>query len=197
VPFRAPADVVVKQLDDTNWEVREALEYAGLRQEWTVPVGSGTDFASVPRVFVWFLPRYGRYTRAAILHDHLWRRCAATGQMRWVDADGVFRRAMRELGVPFLRRWMMWSAVRWAALLKPRGREGWLSEAPRVLLFTLLGAPFVVPAAVIIVASLALFWLVEWLVYVPLRVGEVVQRRVLHRSPKRVNAPHLDALRST
>ena len=49
----------------------------------------------------------------------------------------------------------------------------------------------------IIVASLALFWLLEWLVYVPLRVGEVVQRRLLHRAPKRVNAPHLDALRST
>jgi hypothetical protein len=27
-----------------------------------------TDFASIPRVFVWFLPRYGRYTLAAIYH---------------------------------------------------------------------------------------------------------------------------------
>ena len=197
MPFREPSDVVVQQLDDSNWEVRQALRYEGLRQEWTVPAGSGTDFASVPRVFVWFLPRYGRYTKAAILHDLLWRRFAATGEMRWVDADGVFRRAMRELGVPFLRRWMMWTAVRWAALFKPRGREGWLGQAPRVLLFTVLAAPFVLPPAAVIVVALALFWFLEWLVYVPLRLSALVQRRFMHRSPKRVNAPRLDALRST
>ncbi|MBA2624722.1 MAG: DUF1353 domain-containing protein [Acidimicrobiia bacterium] len=105
------------------------------------------------------------------MHDLLWRTRTACGEMRWVDADGVFRRAMRELEVPFLRRWTMWTAVRWAALLKPRGREGWLDEFPRVLLTTLIAAPFVLPPAAVIVVALALFLVFELLVYVPLRLG--------------------------
>jgi hypothetical protein len=42
---------------------------------------------------VWFLPRYGRYTKAAILHDHQWRDLATNGEISWVDADALFRRA--------------------------------------------------------------------------------------------------------
>jgi hypothetical protein len=126
VPFPEGSVVVVKQVDDRNWEVREALRYRANREVFEVPVGQGTDFASVPRPFVWFLPRYGAYTMAAILHDYLWRVRAANGKMRWIEADGVFRRAMRELHVPFLRRWIMWGAVRWAALFKPGGRSGWI-----------------------------------------------------------------------
>ena len=91
---------------------------------------------SVPRIFVWFLPRYGRYTKAVILHDYLWRVRAKNGTLDYVDADGIFRRAMRELGVPFMKRWIMWAAVRWGALFKPGGRKGWLRESPRVVLVT-------------------------------------------------------------
>jgi Protein of unknown function (DUF1353) len=57
-----------------------------------------TDFASVPRVFVWFLPRYGRYTKAAILHDYLWREAVPAGKLRLAEADVIFRHAMHELG---------------------------------------------------------------------------------------------------
>lgn len=141
MPFSDDAEVVVKQIDDENWEVRQVLRYEGQTDSFMVPIGSPTDFASVPRVFVWFLPRYGSYTMAAILHDYLWRARAAKGTMDWVDADGVFRRAMRELDVPFLRRWIMWAAVRWVALFKQRGRKGWWPEAFRVLLFSLLALP--------------------------------------------------------
>lgn len=42
---------------------------------------------------------------AAIVHDLLWREYARTGRISYHDADGMFRRAMRELDVPFLRRW--------------------------------------------------------------------------------------------
>jgi hypothetical protein len=87
-------------------------------------VGMETDFASVPRVFVWFLPQYGRYTKAAVLHDYLWRDAVPAGQLTLAEADGISRRAMWELGVPFLRHWMMWGAVRIGALIKPGGRQG-------------------------------------------------------------------------
>ena len=187
MPFEIPDDVVVKQVDDENWELRSELHYRGKVDRWSVPVGSGTDFASVPRVFVWFLPRYGRYTKAAILHDFLWRTRAADGQMSWVDADAVFRRAMRELGVPFLRRWIMWAAVRWAALTKPRGFDGWWREAWRVVLVTLVAMPFVAPPALLILLSLVLFWVFEAIVYVPLKIAER-----LRPSAKPAVAPQLD-----
>ena len=99
----------------------------------------------------WFLARscgsflgYGRYTRAAILHDYLWRFRVgnATDPVSRRDADRLLRRVMRELGVPFLRRWIMWTAVRWAGLTKPDGRRQWLRDAPQVLLVTVVALPF-------------------------------------------------------
>jgi len=123
VGFSQGAEVLVRELDAKNWEVREAFSYTGKSETFDVPVGMHTDFASVPRVFVWFLPRYGRYTLAAVLHDYLWRCRASKGRMAYVDADGTFRRAMREEGVPFLTRWMMWAAVRWGALQAERERR--------------------------------------------------------------------------
>jgi len=57
--------------------------------------------------------------------------------------------------------------------------------------------PIIGPLDDVIVVALALFWVFELLVYVPLRLGAVFQERVLHRTAKRVNAPSLDALRST
>jgi hypothetical protein len=187
MPFEIPDDVVVKQVDEENWELRSLLAYRGKVDRWEVPVGSGTDFASVPRAFVWFLPRYGLYTRAAILHDFLWRTRAAAGEMSWIDADAVFRRAMRELGVPFLRRWIMWAAVRWAALTKPGGLRGWWREAWRVVLVTLVAAPFVVPPGLLILLSLVLFWVLEAILWIPLKIAERVRPRA-----KEVVAPSLD-----
>src|SRR4029450_10564361 len=107
-------------------------------EDFVVPEREGTDFASVPQIFVWFLPRYGRYTKAAILHDYLWRVAVPRGQIDRLQADGIFRQAMRELEVPFLRRWIMWAAVRWGALAKQDGRKGWWKDVWRVVICTLV-----------------------------------------------------------
>ena len=72
-PFRG--EVVVRQVEDDpefkRWELMEPLSYRGKHEEWTVPPRFLTDFASVPRVVTWLIPRYGRYTKAAIVHDYL------------------------------------------------------------------------------------------------------------------------------
>jgi hypothetical protein len=185
MPFSPDAEVVVKQLDNENWEVKATLRYAGASDSFEVPIGQGTDFASVPRLFAWFLPRYGSYTMAAILHDYLWRECAAKGEMDWVDADGLFRRAMRELKVPFVRRWIMWTAVRWAALFKPRGRRGWLRESWRVVLFTLVAAPFVLPPAVLILIALLLFYVLELLAWAAIEGVSAVRSRIQRDRPRK------------
>jgi Protein of unknown function (DUF1353) len=129
VGFDPDSTVDVRQFDEQTWTILRPFTYHGTMENFEVPAQGRTDFASVPRVFVWFLPRYGRYTRAAILHDYLWSVAVPAGRVTRLDADGIFRAAMRELGVPFLRRWIMWAAVRWGALAKPDGRRGWWKEA--------------------------------------------------------------------
>lgn len=187
--FPPDSTVDVRALDSTTWETLRALTYHGNTDDFVVPEHERTDFASVPRVFVWFLPRYGRYTKAAILHDHLWRVAVPNGLSR-LDADGIFRQAMRELGVPFLRRWIMWAAVRWAALTKPDGRREWWKEAWRVLLVTFVALPITLPATLVIVLTLPVFYLVELLTWLPLRITHLIRIRA-GRPAKTVNAPTL------
>jgi Protein of unknown function (DUF1353) len=189
--FSEDSRVVVEQLDDERWAVRQPFSYRGQRDTYEIYDGMQTDFASVPRPFVWFLPRYGRYTRAAIVHDLLWREWASQNRMDWIDADGIFRRAMRELGVPFLRRWIMWAAVRWGALFKPNGLRRWWREAPRVLLVTILAAPIVVPPGLLILVAMAIFYVLEQLVWVALKLAQVVRNAIRRPSDKEVNAPGL------
>ncbi len=195
MPFTPDSEVVVRQIDETNWELRTTLRYEGKVDRFEVPVGQATDFASVPRPFVWFLPRYGAYTKAAILHDYLWRELAAKGEMDWVDADGLFVRAMRELRVPFLRRWIMWTAVRWAALFKPRGRIGWWRESWRVILATLVTLPFVLPPAILVVVAWVGFFVLGLLAWLLIEAGSRVRSAVQEHRPRReIVLPRLDLM---
>jgi Protein of unknown function (DUF1353) len=190
--FTPDSEVRVKELEGSDWELLRILEYKGNRDHYEVPEGLETDFASVPRVFVWFLPRYGRYTKAAILHDYLWREAVPAGELTLAEADGIFRRAMWELGVPFLRRWMMWGAVRVGALVKPGGRKGWLRDSWRVIPLLLLALPIVGPPALVILVALAVFYLVELLVYVPQKLFGRKARAPQDPAAKEVNAPALE-----
>lgn len=157
--------VLVRQFDDTDWRLEEEVVYAGRTDTFTVPAGTLTDFASVPRVFAWLVPKYGRYTAAAVLHDHLVRVERPAGRISPRDADGLFRRAMRELGVPFLQRWFMWGAVRLGSLTDRDGRPGWLRDAPAVLLVLLVALPVVAVPTLAVTVGLLLFGLLELVAY--------------------------------
>jgi hypothetical protein len=61
MPF-AGDGVVVRRLDDENWALVRPLVYRGNTDTFTVPGDFVTDFASVPRIAVWLIPRFGRYT---------------------------------------------------------------------------------------------------------------------------------------
>lgn len=79
-----------------------------------------TDLASIPSFLRWFENSYGCHTLAAIIHDRLIRDVPNSGALGSdALADRFFRLMMREAGVPWLKRWIMWSAValrsRWAA----------------------------------------------------------------------------------
>jgi hypothetical protein len=120
--------------DPYRWTMREPLAWSGeFRHEphtFTVPASAAapftTDLASVPRSLTWLFPRYGKYTKAAVVHDFL---CQSFGAepadgtdasllplTDRSDADELFRALMGQLGVPKLRRFLMWAAVSWATL---------------------------------------------------------------------------------
>ena len=102
---------------------RQASESYVIPQEW---IPFETDLASVPRFLTWLVPRYGRYTKASLIHDYL---CSTAdpkvgSPTDRFKADEVFREAMRELKVGWVRRWMMWGAVTWATIVPAVIRKG-------------------------------------------------------------------------
>ncbi|NKY58675.1 DUF1353 domain-containing protein [Nocardia flavorosea] len=152
------SSLVVEEIDGEFWKVREPLTYQGADEVFEIPADFRTDFASVPRPLVWLIPRYGVYTRAAILHDFLVR----TERVSRADADGIFRRTLRECDVSRPRRWMMWAAVRLGG-----GLRG-ISPAAFAV-FLLIAVPSVIFLAiptVVVTVFLVLFWCVELIAWV-------------------------------
>lgn len=133
MPFDAPPKLLYTGLG--QYELLEDFCYRGREQVLTVPKGFETDLASVPRAFWQFIPPFGGYEAAAVLHDYLCVALASNGPkpVNARDTDGLFRRIMREEGVGFVARWVMWVGVRWGAVANPARRAGWLRDAPLVL----------------------------------------------------------------
>jgi hypothetical protein len=159
MPFDSGTPLQVEEVDERWWRVLADLKYHGKSQDFVVPAGTKTDFASVPRLFTWLVPTSGKYTKAAVLHDYL----CQTGAIPRNDADGVFRRALREVGVPNVRRYVMWGAVRLAAGLK--GAK--VGDVIGIVLLALLVLPVVVPIAVamlLVLLALSIVEIVVWLV---------------------------------
>lgn len=147
--------VLVEPISPIFWRLEEEIRYIGERDEFIVPKGYTTDFATVPRVAVWLIPRFGSFTKAAILHDFLLTNCLEAGRVSSVDADGLFLRALRELRVPAYRRLLMWTGVRWAALFSKSRRPGWLRTLPKVLLGTIAFLCSVLPPLAIVFVAIA------------------------------------------
>ena len=93
-----------------EWEICKEISYQDdkLGIKITVPKGAKTDFASIPRIFWPILPPVGRYSRAAVVHDYLYRHGLFTRK----DCDLVFLHAMGELNVAKWKRIIMYRAVR-------------------------------------------------------------------------------------
>jgi hypothetical protein len=74
-----------------------------------VPLGFVTDFASIPSFFHFIVQPFGRHAPAAVMHDYLY----AIGQKKARRlADRLFLNAMKDAGVPALRRSLMYRMVR-------------------------------------------------------------------------------------
>lgn len=138
----------VRRVDNRSWSTINDLRYSGATQNFMVPRGFVTDFASVPQALMWLVPSTGAWTLAAVLHDWFCRVAVPAGYVSSRDADGIFRRVLRELGVPWVQRWLMWTGVRWGAVASRTRRAGVTADLLPMLGWTLVAVPIVVPALV-------------------------------------------------
>jgi Asp-tRNA(Asn)/Glu-tRNA(Gln) amidotransferase A subunit family amidase len=81
-------------------------------EDIAVPAGFVTDFASVPWGFWNLEPPLGDAGKAAVVHDYLYATRGLQGRFSRAQADGIFREALRALGVPLCKRALLWAAVR-------------------------------------------------------------------------------------
>jgi len=76
----------------------------------TVPHRFETDGASIPRCFWGILQPFGPWFHSAVIHDFLYS--PLNDDFTRDEADFIFLEAMRVLGVGFVKRRTIWSAVR-------------------------------------------------------------------------------------
>ncbi|MCI0401040.1 MAG: DUF1353 domain-containing protein [Gammaproteobacteria bacterium] len=104
--------VVSPLADGKTWVVLRPFGYdvgeEGSGDTVDVEIGFMTDFASIPRVFWWALPTWGKYGNAAVIHDWIYWRQDRPRQR----ADAVMFEAMGVLAVPAWQRYPIYWAVR-------------------------------------------------------------------------------------
>ena len=117
-----PASIQLQQVTRKTFILGSSLEYIGETGVPTLPADACvlrpedlgdpalTDLASVPSALRWFVSSYDVHTPAALLHDRLIGPTNDLGVSE-IDADRFFRYMLKALGVRFVRRWMMWTAV--------------------------------------------------------------------------------------
>lgn len=159
----------VVHVDGKRWQLTRPLVWEGSWQIFVIREGFVTDFASIPKPVRWLLENSGRNSEAAVLHDAVWRESKRRVEPRvdpW-NADGIFRRALRETGSPALTRGLMWFAVRAAAMAGGRfGRRGpsLVVKVLQLLGILALGILSALAPTVVAVVGLFVFWIASWIV---------------------------------
>ena len=180
MPFRTPLSV--RHEVGEEWRLLDPLVFEGRDDYFVMRKGFKTDFASIPRPVRWLFDTAGTNSEPGVLHDALWRESKRDdGRVPRVDpwdADGLFRRALRESGATAITRALMWIAVRTAAVAAGRlGRRGppLVVKIGQMTGMVALGVASVgAPTAVAFVGRI-FYWVVEWLVAVPWYLFERVR----------------------
>jgi len=109
--FTSPL-IVTPMPDGRRWKlVRSFTYHVGSKdsgRKVVVHRGFVTDFASVPRLLWWLISSWGRYGKAAVVHDYLYKYHVGTRR----EADGIFFEAMGVLNVRRWRKYPMYISVR-------------------------------------------------------------------------------------
>lgn len=168
-PYNTPPQLIPH---GEKFKLTNVVTYYGTKGDsWTVdpnadPRCGETDFASVPRVGVWLIPKFGKLTAAALLHDWFCAFAITAGIISPRQADAVFRSVMRRDGVPPLLRNIAWAGVRWGAAVNPIRRHEWWRDFPRLVAVSLVALPIMLLAAIGIVIGLTIYGVLEWVAWI-------------------------------
>lgn len=121
--------LIVEFTDDGEFVVDQPFEFLSEVAEAVirVPAGTVTDFASIPIGFRNMLSPTGRYGKAAVVHDQLYRtglvgdRCTDRA-----EADRVLLEGMQVLNVPKWQQALIYGGIRlggWLAWWRYRRAE--------------------------------------------------------------------------
>ncbi len=107
--------IVSPRMNGRDWELKKSFVYhigsKFSRKYVVVPKGFVTDFASTPGLLWSWLPPFGHYTKAAVLHDWIYK-------THWINhysrkkADQIFYEAMLVGKTPKWKAKMMYWGVR-------------------------------------------------------------------------------------
>lgn len=105
--------LLVSPLDDgKTWVLMRDFGYevgsVGSGDFIDVPIGFMTDFASVPWFAQWWIPKWGKYGNAAVIHDWLYWSHGRTKE----TSDRILLEAMAVMGVGEIRKYAIYVAVR-------------------------------------------------------------------------------------
>ena len=147
--------VVTPLSDGKTWVILRPFSYdvgnVGSGDTVSVKTGFMTDFASIPRLLWIFLPCWGKYGNAAVIHDWLYW----TQKRSRKEADGIMLEGMKVLKVPCWQKypiyvavrtfgWMAWKRNRWdrdagfkRVLITYRLKTGDVSNRPSFMSRTL------------------------------------------------------------
>ena len=106
--------LILEDVDGHEWIVHDPIKYfCSDGDTVTIPFGFRTDLASIPRLFWRLFKPTGRYDKAAVIHDKLYRtHWTDTKEITREYADWTFLEAMQVCGCWWITRNAMWTAVR-------------------------------------------------------------------------------------
>lgn len=109
---------IIHDRESGEFRLAADWQFPALGSWVTVPVGTATDLASVPRVLRWLVGRFVFSVEAAVAHDHLYRTggrppfCTPPRSFSRYEADVVFYELMRERRVANFWARLAFDAVR-------------------------------------------------------------------------------------
>jgi Protein of unknown function (DUF1353) len=177
IRFESTAPLAVSQVVDEpySWATIAELVFHGSTRTVSVPIGSRTDWASVPGVLAWLIdPRIG--AAAALMHDYCYRVLIPAGEMTYQEADQLLSEALWALNVPHVSRLLVWDAVRIASVAsRPGGRIGMQRDLPMMAAIAVPGV-MMAAASVVLLAPMGALKSLNWLAGRSNRVLRVLAR---------------------
>ena len=102
--------LVIPSKDGSKRKLVRALDVKIGNLNIHIPEGFETDYASIPRGFWGLLPPFGKYLRAAIVHDFLYSIHNTYGINKTI-ADKIFYNLMITDNTNKIKAWLMYKAV--------------------------------------------------------------------------------------